>query len=305
MSDVAPVKVGIVTVTYNSISVINDFIQSLLAQNFKNWVLYVVDNASKDETLNHIEREKYRFTLPSSLQIIANTDNRGVAGGNNQGIHEALAGGCTHVLLLNNDTVFEPQLIENLLRGLGMYQCAMIVPKMLYFDPPDKIWCAGGFFDTHAAYVGRHIGNGERDQGQYDQARAIEYAPTCCTLIEAGVFQSIGYMDEKYFVYYDDTDFCFRAFQKGIRQFYDPAIKLWHKVSSLTQGEDSPFSIKYMTRNRAYFIRKNLPWATGVFWLIACQCLYLSRWLLGKESLTLFRLRESSFIAGLQMPVLS
>lgn len=279
-------KIGIVTVTYNSAAVIDDFIQSLLGQTFSNFILYLVDNASSDDTLHKVAK----YSDPRII-IISNLDNKGVAAGNNQGIKEALDVGCEQILLINNDTVFEDQLIQKLSVGLIKNQCDMIVPKIMYYDKPNTIWCAGGFFNSLRAFGGYHYGLDEVDKGQWDTPSLIEYSPTCCMLINRQVFETIGYMDEKYFVYYDDTDFCFRAMKAAVRMFYLPTAKLQHKVSSLTGGE-SPFSLRYMARNRAYFIRKNLTLKQQILALGYYQGWCFFRLLLGQDNLQIFWLRQ-------------
>ena len=102
-----------------------------------------------------------------------------------------------------------------------------------------------------------HIGIGDDDGPLYSKPAYFDYAPTCFMLIDNKVFKSIGLMDEKYFVYYDDTDFVYRAIRHGYRIFFLPSLHVLHKVSSSTGGEESLFSIYYSTRNRIYFLRKN------------------------------------------------
>src|SRR5215471_11887033 len=106
-------KIGVVTVTYNSEPVLQDFFDSLVAQTHTNFILYIVDNASRDQTL-----AMARLRTEVSSVIIANRDNVGVAEGNNQGIRAALDDGCECVLLLNNDTVFPATLFDRLYNGL-------------------------------------------------------------------------------------------------------------------------------------------------------------------------------------------
>lgn len=78
-------------------------------------------------------------------------------------------------------------------------------------------------------------------------------------MIAKEVFESVGYMDPCYFVYCDDSDFVFRAGMKGFRVYFEPSISIAHKVSGSTGGALSPFTIRYGTRNRVYFIRKHFP----------------------------------------------
>jgi GT2 family glycosyltransferase len=113
----------------------------------------------------------------------------------------------------------------------------------------------GGFLKLRG--ITFHEGEGDEDGPKYSQDKYCDYAPTCFMLINNKLFDEIGIMDEKYFVYFDDTDFIYRAFLKGYRILMMHHLHVLHKVSSSTGGSESPFSIYYGNRNRVYFIRKN------------------------------------------------
>jgi hypothetical protein len=213
------------------------------------------------------------------------------------GLRAALKEGCGLVLLLNNDTEFDSDLLSRLSEALQEYQCEMVVPKISYFDDPRRIWCAGGYFSMLRA-TSKHFGYRERDHGQFDQPRAVSYGPTCCLLIRKEVFDRIGLMDATYFVYYDDTDFCLRAYRAGMRLFYVPAIRLLHKVSALT-GHESPFAIRHLTRNHVYFILKSFPRWQALFYLAAYELHILGRYLLAPAKLRACVLREEAFLEGI------
>jgi len=195
-------KIGIVTVTYNSQEVLKDFFQSIEQQDYHNFEIIIIDNDSKDKTLEMINEWSFK-----SKMIIQNTQNIGIAGANNQGITLAIKNQCDFILLLNNDTVFETTLLSKLLQTAQLYSCSAVAPKMNYFSPSDMIWYAGGFFNPFKAYLNYHRGQGEKDTHQYSVDDVVKYAPTCCLLIHKKVFEDIGLMDEKYFVYFEDTDF--------------------------------------------------------------------------------------------------
>ncbi len=258
-------RIGVVTVTYNSAEVLPEFLASVASQSFREFILYVVDNASKDKSIEIASA----FGDPR-IRILANAENLGVAEGNNQGIRAALADGCDAVLLLNNDTVFPAELFAQLSDGLVQYDCVMTTPKIYYHDEPKKIWAAGGYFQPWLGYHTQHYGFGQLDTGQFDTARSVTYAPTCCVLIRRNVFDRIGLMDPLYFVYVDDVDFMYRALKAGLVMKYLPHSKLWHKVSSLTEGESHTFAIRYSHRNRIYFLRKHMPqwFALLCYWQI-------------------------------------
>lgn len=287
-------RIGVVTVTYNSASVISDFMDSLLKQTHTDFILYVVDNVSTDETLKRISEYQ-----DSRIVLVTNLTNLGVAEGNNIGIRAALRDGCSSVLLINNDTVFDAMLFSELLAGLERHQCEMVVPKILYSDDPEKIWSAGGYLSRLRASA-RHFGFDKRDNGKFDHPRLVNYNPTCCMLIKKDVFHRVGMMDAKYFVYFDDTDFCLRAHCAGIRLFYVPKARLLHKVSSLTGGE-SAFTVQYSTRNHVYYLLKNFPAWQIVLYLVMFEAHVITKYLFLWRSLRTYWTAQKAYLQGFRL----
>ncbi|QNI37175.1 glycosyltransferase family 2 protein [Edaphobacter albus] len=247
-----PGKIGVVTVLFNSEGVLEDFFDSLEGQHYTSFVVYCVDNASSDNSADQCRARGERYV------VIENQENVGVAAGNNIGTRRAIADGCEFVMYLNNDVVFGPELFDQLVEGLSLYKCSMTTPIMYYHDRPNMIWAAGGYFQPWFGYRCLHYGDGDHDRGQYDLPRQVKYTPTCCVLVRRDLFSTIGIMDERYFAYWDDTDFMLRAHQFGEILYLLPYAKLWHKVSSST-GINSPFRTRYVHRNHALYGHKHLP----------------------------------------------
>ena len=253
-------KIGLVTITYNSADVIRGFLDSILKQSFKNFEIFLIDNDSQDDT------EKVVFQYEDDrINFIKNSENVGVAKANNQGIKRALQANCSQVLIINNDVEFEDKLLEKMLCIQKQKKCSLVAPKMMYFDKPDHIWYAGSFFLKRKGYLPIHIGIHQKDEGQYDGVYPVEYAPTCCLLVRKKVFEDVGMMDEKYFVYFDDTDFLYRVFKDARHKLYFFSdVKFYHKVGSLTKSIENKqknefrgdFFIKQNTRNHIYFLKK-------------------------------------------------
>ncbi len=279
-------KIGVVTVTYNSGSVLPEFLESLALQTYKNIVLYVIDNDSKDETLEIVSRpSKYKIVT------IANPKNVGVAAGNNLGIRSALEDGCQCILLLNNDTVFPEDLIAELYAGLERYNCDMSTAKMFYHDSPNVLWYGGGRFPAWRGLQPTHDGFEAIDTGQYDQPRRVTYTPTCCLLLRRSVVDRVGMMDEAYFAYCDDTDYLLRCLQHRISLWYVPRAKLWHKVSSLTKSQPE-FTARLLARNRIYLIRKHMPAILAHVWYWLEQLRYALEVLFRRSSSKTWRVRR-------------
>lgn len=247
--------IGIVTVLFNSDSVLPGFFESLSRQTGIRYKLYVIDNSPKDggSVMSRSLAKRYGI----DADVCFNNANRGVAAGNNQGIKAALADHCELVLLSNNDVEFGPTTIAMMQGALGAGGDCAAVPKIMYYDEPKKFWYAGGHFNLWKGTTS-HDGEGHTDGGQYDKLSRVQYAPTCFMLVRADVFGLVGLMDETYFVYYDDTDFIWRLRAHDQRIRFVPSARVLHKVSSLTGGAKSPFSVYYGNRNRIYFIIKNM-----------------------------------------------
>ena len=266
-------KIGLVTITFNSSDVLKSFLECVWKQTHTKIILYIVDNASTDDTLNILMKEK-----DIRLRIIQNKKNLGVAKANNQGISKALEDGCDQVLIINNDVEFEIALIERLLHVQKEKNCSLVIPKMMYFDNPDYIWYAGSWFNKSKGYLPLHRGQKQLDEGQFDETVEVEYAPACCLLAKKEVFEKVGLMNEDYFVYFDDTDFSYRVMKDGsFKMYYYPFVKFYHKVGSLTKSFNKvqervyrgDFFLKQNIRNHIFYLKQigGLFAYCFIFWL--------------------------------------
>jgi len=288
--------IGVVTVTYNSAGVLPSFLRCMFTQSHENFILYAVDNASIDNSIEILKQSS-----DPRLRIIESPTNVGVAEGNNIGIRASLAAGCTSILLINNDTEFGPDLIALLLAGLETYQADMTCPKMMYFHDPGLIWSAGGLLQPWLGYRSKHYGANTQDEGRFDEVRQITYVPTCCTLMRKELIQKVGLMDPTYFVYVDDVDFMYRAYRAGAKLIYLPYVTLLHKVGGATGGVESTFTIRYCTRNRVFYLLKHFGLVKSLPSILLYQAYFWFRLMSGADKLSNFRLRQRSFAEGYRL----
>ena len=247
-------KIGIVTVLYNSEKVLDEFFESLESQTIKDIILYVVDNASSDGGLKKVQQLSKNISF--KCKIIPESQNGGIAKGNNIGIREALRDGCQYILLSNNDIVLnDSYTLEKLLKRIEITNADIITPKIRKYSNPDEIWAAGGrfrFFGTKT----QHIGANTKDTDKFNSEREIDYTPTCFVLIRRDVFDKVGLMDERFFVYFDDTDFIHRVKRSGHTIKYTPCTSILHNESSST-GKMSYFKIYQLSKNQLIYTKKN------------------------------------------------
>lgn len=246
-------ETGLVTVLYNGIDMLPDFFESLARQTYTGFRLYIIDNSPDPDVLEKSRELAEKYHL--DYRFLRNEQNAGVAKGNNQGTDLALGDGCEFILFLNYDISFSEDTIFNMVNHARSENEKIVAPK-IYYAGTNTIWMAGGVIHEHRG-INSHRGIKKEDIGQFDEIEYTGYAPTCFLLVHRSVFDLIGQMDENYFVYFDDTDFVYRSLKKGLKICYFPHSQVHHKVSISTGGEESPFSVYYLTRNRFYFIIKN------------------------------------------------
>lgn len=242
--------VYIIVINYCNYTLTLKCIESIKKSTYKNIKIVVVDNDSPDHSGEKI-------ALIQGINYIQSDKNLGFSYGNNIGIRYSLQRGADYIMLLNNDTEIDEHMIELLVNGSADKYVA--VPKMYYFDfdgRQDIIWYAGGELDR-TRVNGIHIGAQKADSNQYSTRKFVSFATGCCMLIPVKIIMSIGYLDENYFMYCEDTDYSFRLNNKGFKIIYIPEATLRHKVSSTAGGEMSRFICYYIIRNKFYCAKKN------------------------------------------------
>lgn len=213
--------------------------------------IVVVDNHSTDGTLEALK--KLRFPMV----VIENEDNLGWAGGNNRGIRYALKQGAECLLIINNDIQLEKNSIDILLEVLYSDKKAGIAgAKMLFAGKKSIIADAGGQL-TPNRYFGINRGIQKKDTGQYSKVEEVDFV-TGITLVKSEVFKEVGLIDEAYYLYYEDTDFCIRARKSGYRVLFNPNAVLYNEFAA-TVKIGSPTHHYYTTRNHFLFVEKHAP----------------------------------------------
>jgi len=225
-------------------------VRSIRAHPTPNIEIIIVDNASTDDSL-----QIFRDQLGDTVTIIANAENLGFAAGVNVGIRHALAAGTRAVVLLNNDTLVDPALIEQLVAAARDIPSADILgPVIYYHQPPDRIWRVA---DQEHRWLPIPLRTPDAAVARAGtRPFPVDYVTACGVLIKRAVFETIGLFDENYFMYFEDADFCRRARRAGFGIWCVPAARMWHKVS-LSARKDKPSSRYAMSWGRARFYRRH------------------------------------------------
>jgi GT2 family glycosyltransferase len=247
-------RVAIVVLSWNGCDDTLACLSSLAAVTYEPISVVVVDNGSRDGTVDAV-----RAAFPS-VELLPQPTNLGFAEGNNVGIRHALARGSEYVLVLNNDTRVDPGFLEPLLAAAEAHSDAgAVCPKILFDDAPDRIWFAGAGYDARRGYQGRLAGYGARDSAAFDGVRESDRATGTAMLVPAAVLERVGGFDRDLFAYSEDVDWSLRARGAGYRIYVAGDSRVYHRVSASSGGESSPTSIYYGVRNALVVAERHAP----------------------------------------------
>jgi hypothetical protein len=247
-----PYKVWAIVLSYNHVELTLECLQTIRNQSCPDLHLLVVDNASTDGTAETLR------AACADVTVLSLPTNLGYAGGNNVGIRHALAHGADAVFLLNNDTRLAPDCVENLVHAIARNPEVGAAGPMIYtWDNWETISSAGGSIRWQQADA-INEGAGETDIGQYP-AREVDFLNGCALMVTRTAIVRAGMLDERYFMYWEETDWCRRIRDAGMTLWFEPSARVQHKAP-IHHQEMSALPLYYMGRNRVLFFGSHTPW---------------------------------------------
>lgn len=222
---------------------------SLENSSYSNHKIIVLDNASTDGSVQAI-----RSNHPQ-VRIIQLTENLGYAGNNNVGIEAAVQDGTDWVFVLNEDTVLASDCIERMISvGEMDTNIGVMGPMVYHHNEPEIIQSAGGRLSL--SWQSEHIAQNERDTGQFSSPVEVDWISGCAILVRKEVIQQVGSLDNRFFYYWEETEWCLRAKKGGWKIVHVPHAKLWHKGVQ-RDYQPGPNVTYYSTRNRFLVLEKH------------------------------------------------
>ncbi len=273
-------KVSIIILNYKQTEDTIQCLDSVYRNNHRRFQVVVVDNDSQDdfsERLVKWAKENGKRVIcckdedmvfpekgfDQELIFISNRENLGFAGGNNIGIRYSLECGAEYIWLLNNDTVIEEDALFELIRSsLIDERIGLISSKIYVYSDRSKV-----------QYDGSSLSYSGKKDIKNDKLRIVKFAPACSLLIHRDVFKEIGLLEESYFLYFEDNDFCKRANEAGWMILYNPQSKVYHKGGTFIGKKwlKTPISAYYASRNFLYYnasagISDCFKWLENKYW---------------------------------------
>lgn len=259
-------RVALVVLNWNNAADTLQCLASLERLTYPNYEIIVVDNGSTDDSVSQI-RAAYL-----GVQLLETGANLGYAGGNNVGIRYALESGAEFVCILNNDILVEPGFLEPLLATFGDdLLIGVVTPLIAATDDPENIWALGSSINPHTAFVTRLYTDESVLSWRERAPFAVDVASGAAMLVRRAVFEAVGLIDEDFFLYYEETDWCLQVQRASYRIMAVPNSVILHRVSA-TLGETSPIIDYYMLRNHLRFIARH--WLGAARWRLLVQIVF-------------------------------
>lgn len=278
-------NVSIILLNWNGWKDTLECLKSLEDLNYPNYHLILVDNASKDDSLlrirnyynsengikevveicsnnlETIEIDPNSYVNSNKLEnliLIKTNENYGFTGGNNIALkfaqHKLKP---DYYLLLNNDTIVEPEFLKNMINSVYKFDnVGFAGPKIYYYksgEVSNLLSFTGGTINLNTSEP-RPAGKDEKDHGQYDKDKIVDYVEGSCMLVSYELGEAVGFFNQDYFTYWEEIDWCIRSKKLGFNTIYTHDAKIWHKCYGSDVGT---LSLYYMIRNRFLFMKLN------------------------------------------------
>lgn len=243
-------KIAIILLNFNSYQDTFECVESILKTNESNYQIFIVDNASRDDSYSKLKTD---FSDNKEVSFLSSKENLGFSGGCNVGIKEALQQGFEYVLLLNNDTIVTNHfLIEMLSLAESQSDIGIVGGKTLFNDDRKSIWDAGGYI-CEKSYRGIRRRENHPDINNVNE---VGFVTCCLAMIKAEVFKRIGLLPEAYFFGSEEWEFSLRSQRAGYKLMYTPKAIIYHKVGR--SHDHTTGRMLYNTyRNRILFVKRN------------------------------------------------
>jgi GT2 family glycosyltransferase len=260
--------ISVIIVNYNGYNFLRKSIVALLQSEYSAFEIILVDNGSSDESISWIRKEFAKCR--HKLVILPLPRNYGFSVANNIGANNAMG---DYLFFLNNDTEVDPFCLQALVSimesdpSIGVAQA-----KLLLLSQRDTFDCAGGFSNVIGVVCER--GYGEKDRGQYYQIDEISYAKGAAMIVRRDVWSKLKGFDKLFFVYFEETDFCWRVWLAGYRVVFVPSAKVFH-ASKATISKFRRLTNFQESRNRIITVMKNLEFRNLIKYSPFLPVLYL------------------------------
>jgi GT2 family glycosyltransferase len=279
-------KISVVILAWNQLNETLECIESITASCGIFPYIILVDNGSTDDTSSVILSH-----YGSLVKVIRSNINLGVSKGYNLGIKHALELGSDYIIITNNDVIFDPCMMLNLINFANRdSKIGIVSPLILNYYNPKKIWMIGARWRKFPPTL-KMIAYNETLNNNYKKPMELHYVPSCCYLITRNAISDAGLYDEGYFIYFDDWDYSVRIRQAGYTIWLCPNAIALHKISFSTKKQHKPYKWwRQMGFSASRYYRKHHGKVEQIFGL---------GWMMTREIIKLNPIEAINFFLGI------
>lgn len=252
-------RISIVILNWNGVNDTIECLEAIKKIKYPNYNVIIVDNGSSGNDVDVLKQKYGDF-----IHIIANDRNYGLSKGRNIGIKRALDTGAEYIQILDNDVIVASDIFMQMINVVQSDPRIGIVGPIIYYsEEPNTIAYAGRYINYWTGFV-KTIGRGDIDHGQYSHIKDVDCATGGTMFISRKALQAAGLLDERFFFWFEDIDFCTRVIRSGFRVVFNPNAKVWVKKikkekasGNVETKEKVEISNYYFIRNRFIVMKKH------------------------------------------------
>jgi len=242
--------VSIIVPNWNGGEKIIRCLESITKLDYPKFEVIVIDNNSLDGSNREIKKKFGKF---KNFKIIENKENVGNTEGLNQGFRLS---NYSLILTLDNDVILDKNMLKELVKIILNDKKIGIVAPKLYFYKKSNFFNSTGYSVNLITGKTSIRGFNKKDVGQFDKQEEVDYVQDGVLLVKKEVLDKVKLMDNAFFVYYEDTDFCLRVRKAGYKIVYVPSAKAWHDGNTRQKGF-TPFRAYHFIKSKILFMRKH------------------------------------------------
>ncbi|MBS0624558.1 MAG: glycosyltransferase family 2 protein [Verrucomicrobia bacterium] len=252
--------IAVIILNWNNAPDTLECLASVYQSDDENFKVFVADNGSTDGSLPLIQSQ-----YPQAAYI-ENKKNLGFAEGNNRAIEIALNQDAAYLFLLNNDAVVAKDTLSTFRQTAETHlHAAAFGAKTYFYDAPSTIWYGGADWDSRGVQWLFRDWNVEESQAPKRSIEETDFLCGCALFLRSSQIRKIGLMDPRFFLNWEEVDWCSRMRKMGFSCLFVPQVKVWHKISrSFQGGREGAMWSYYFHRNRLLWMEKNLSWRQNI-----------------------------------------
>lgn len=248
-------KVAIIVLNYNGKDCLPLCLESLRKLTYPNWEIIVVDNGSSDGSLQVAEK-----AFPE-CHFVRNAENLGFAKGMNVGMRTALARQADWFWLVNYDAIADSRALDHLMTTAEKHPRAGLLSPVIYDASTQAVWFAKGRRDFLRM---RTVHSNPTKEEFASDAYASEFLTGCALLVKKQLVETIGFLDERFFLYYEDADYSLRAARAGFACLVVPQARVWHSEKS----QSNPQKIYFLVYSGLLFFEKHASFLWRLYFFV-------------------------------------